>query len=535
MKNNIFKYLFIIIFVGLIIFGIYTLYGKQNETTSKEVINEEQEEKIITNIRLGIANFDTINPILSNNQSVQNISKLIYDSLINITPDYRIEAGLANEVSKVNATTYLVKLRENIKFSDGSVLEASDIQYTIDRLKQEGINSIYTYNVRNVIQVDVVDDHTIRIILNEEVPFFEYNLIFPIMSHKYYEGEDFQNTNKNNTPIGTGRFVIEENNNKAIILRKNKQWWNIQNSNTKLDEIHINKYDTVSEKYNEFKAGNIDILHTTNIDFEQYAGTIGYSIKEIIGKRTDFLAMNTQSNILSNIEVRQAINYAINKQNIISSIYRDKYYTSNFPLDYGSYIYNSTDNVKNEYSQDNAKSILIGNGWEYKQDNWKKTINYSPKRINLNLVVNESNPERVNVAENIKVQLEEIGIKINIMKASDTQYYKYLENKNYDMILTGVYHSNSPDLTAFLGDNNYSNYYNEEISNILNEIKNITDEKILKEKYERIYELYKEEVPYVMLYHNNEAILSNYNLQTSIQANSFNIFYNIENCYRIEK
>lgn len=534
MKNNIFRYIFIVIFIGLIVFGVYMIYGNQNEDISKEVNTQKQEEKIIKNIRLGIANFDTINPILSNNQSVQNVSKLIYDSLLNITQDYKIQTCLANEVSKVNATTYLVKLREGVRFSDGTILEASDVQFTIDKLKQEGVNSIYTNNVRNIIQVDVVDEHTIRIILNEEVPFFEYNLIFPILSYKYYGQEDFLNTNKNNLPIGTGRFSIIKNDEKSIILKKNNQWWNIQNSNTNLEEIQINKYSTVSEKYNEFKAGNIDLLHTTNMNFEQYAGTIGYSVKEFAGKRTDFLAMNTQNNILSNVEVRQAINFAINKQNIISSIFKDKYHASNFPLDYGNYIY-KTDIIKNEYSQDNAKSVLIGNGWEYKQNSWRKSINYYQRRINLNLVVNESNAERTSVAENIKTQLEDIGIRINIIKSSDAQYYKYLENKNYDMILTGIYHSNSPDLTAFLGNNNYSNYYNEEIISILNEIKNITDEKILKEKYERICEIYNTEIPYVMLYHNSEAVLSNYDLQTSIQANSYNIFYNIENCYRIEK
>lgn len=534
MKNNIFRYIFIVIFIGLIIFGIYMIYGKQNEEAEKEVSIEKQEEKIASNIRLGIANFDTINPILSNNQSVQNVSKLIYDSLLNISQDYKIQAGLANEVSKVNATTYLVKLRDNVKFSDGTILEASDVQFTIDQLKQEGMNSIYTNNVKNIIQIDVVDEHTLRIILNEEVPFFEYNLIFPILSRKYFEGEDFKTTNKNNAPIGTGRFKIASNDDKKIILNKNSEWWNIENSNTNLETIEINKYATVSEKYNEFKAGNIDLLHTTNINFEQYAGTIGYSVKEIIGKRTDFLAMNTQNNVLSNIEVRQAINYAINKQNIISSIFNNKYYTSNFPLDFGSYAYKN-DAISNEYSQDNAQSVLVGNGWEFKQNSWRKSINYYQRRINLNLVVNESNVERVNVAENIKTQLEEIGIKIDIIKASDAQYYRYLENKNYDMILTGIYHSNSPDLTAFLGNNNYANYYNEEVLNILNEAKNITDDKILKQKYERIYEIYKTEVPYVMLYHNYEAILSNYNLKTSIEANSYNIFYNIENCYRIEK
>ena len=59
-----------------------------------------------------------------------------------------------------------------------------------------GANSIYAYNVERVISVEVIDKNTIKINLSEEVPFFEYNLTFPIMSHYYYENEDFVNTEK---------------------------------------------------------------------------------------------------------------------------------------------------------------------------------------------------------------------------------------------------------------------------------------------------------------------------------------------------
>ena len=71
------------------------------------------------------------------------------------------------------------------------------------------------------------------------------------------------------------------------------------------------------------------------------------------------------------------------------------------------------------------------------------------------------------------------------------------------MIITGVYNGYSPSLEYFLGKDNISNYKNDEITNILNDLKNISDETQIKEKYKRIIEIYEDEQPFICLYRNN--------------------------------
>ena len=134
-----------------------------------------------------------------------------------------------------------------------------------------------------------------------------------------------------------------------------------------------------------------------------------------MGRELDFIAFNCNSNVLSNKEVRQAISYAIDKQNIVSAIYSGKYYTCNFPFEYGNYLYGDN-KVSYEYNIENARKILQDNGWTYNKKTWQKTKDYKTIRLRLNLVVNSSNEKRVQVAENIKASLENLGITINIIK-----------------------------------------------------------------------------------------------------------------------
>ena len=125
-----------------------------------------------------------------------------------LTKEYKLETCLAKEWAKQNETTYLIKLRDDKKWSDGQKFTADDVKFTIDRLKDS--NTIYSSNVKDVTSIDVEDDYTVRINLDKEVPFFEYNLTFPILSSNYYQGEDIATTDKNKSPDGTGKFKITE-------------------------------------------------------------------------------------------------------------------------------------------------------------------------------------------------------------------------------------------------------------------------------------------------------------------------------------
>lgn len=526
MKSNFFKYVFILFVVGIIIFAIYTIYFKEEKTENK--VEETVEEVVeIKDLRLGISNFDTINPLLSNNKEVLNIDKLIFEPLITINENYQTELCLATECSKTSPTSYIIKIDNERKWHDGSPLIAKDIQFTIDRLK-EG-KSIYSYNVEKVISVEILDSSTVKITLSEEVPFFEYNLTFPILPNNYYLGEDFNTSFK--TPMGTGMFQISSIDDSNITLKKNEKWWKKNKVNSKIETIQIRLYSEIGELYNSFKLGNIDIFTTSNINLEQYIGTIGYAKTEVKGRQYDYLALNCQDNILQHTEVRKAISYALDKTNIVSSIYNNQAYVANFPLDYGSYLYKENEMQSNNIEE--AKKVLSENGWEYKYNRWQKTENYKTLRLTLTLTVDSSNEKRLAVAENIKAQLEQIGIKVTINKISNSYYQTILQNKNYQMLLTGVYNSYSPDVTFFFGTNNLQNYSNGEMNALLNEVKTITDENLLKQKYQRIIEIYQEEQPFISLYRDKQTIVKSQNLAGEVIGNYYFTYYRLENWYRI--
>ena len=372
LKGNFIKYIFIIFVISIIIAVIY----KTHKSNDSKQIEEQQptssnEEEVIKEISLGIASFDTINPILSQNKQVQEISRIIYEPLFELDSEYKLQKCLAKDWAKTSATTYLIKIRNDIKWSDGTSFTVDDVLFTIDVLKQ--IPSIYGNNVQYIVGVSKVDEDTLQITIDHEIAFFEYNLIFPIMSKVYFEGQDFSTTEKNNAPIGTGKYKIVKNDEK-IVLNKNE---NYSRDELTLETITIEKYESLGELYNAFKLGKVDVITTTNTEIENYIGTIGYNKQEVDGREFDYLALNTQSSILSNQEVRDALSHAINRENIVASIYNNKYKVTDYSLDYGSWL--SGKNGDYSYNPELSEQILEQNGWVYKYNRWQKTENYYTK------------------------------------------------------------------------------------------------------------------------------------------------------------
>ena len=166
MKNNILKYIFFIFIIAIAIFTFYIINNqKENKQNGNTTIEKNQEEKVEQVLNVGIVGFDIINPILSNNKYVQNISKIIYEPLININENYELEGCIAKEWAKTSATEYVIRLKENVKWSNGEKCTAEDVIYTIDRIKEITSPNIYINNVQNVVQAEFIDTYTIKIIL----------------------------------------------------------------------------------------------------------------------------------------------------------------------------------------------------------------------------------------------------------------------------------------------------------------------------------------------------------------------------------
>ena len=297
-----------------------------------------------------------------------------------------------------------------------------------------------------------------------------------------------------------------------------------------MDSITLNFYDSLSSVISGFKSGEVDIFTTSNYKIDEYLKNINHNKQEYINRNYDYLILNCNHKVLKNQEVRQSINSAINKEEIINDIYYKKYRQSNFPLDFGSYTYSNHSTIV--YNKNTAKNLLIDKGWKYSSKKWRKTVNHNYLTIELDLLVNKDNSNLVKVANKIKDQLESIGMKIKVIEATNKQYSTALDKKQYDMVLTSGTYGYSPSLNKYFKEENLANYKNKEMIEILDDIENMTDENELKHKYNQIVEIYNNDVPYVSLYYNTNTMIYSNHLKGTIKPNSYNLFYGIESWYR---
>ncbi len=175
---------------------------------------------------------------------------------------------------------------------------------------------------------------------------------------------------------------------------------------------------------------------------------------------------------------------------------------------------------------------MIDAGWERTGTGWQKREENETKRLTFSITVNTDNEARVKVVEAIKEQLEGFGAPVSIRYLSGNNYADAINNKNYEVAITGIRLGYSPNLLTFFGNGNIANYYNEEVAEIMQIVSNTKEENILYEKYGRLYDIYLEEAPYIGLYRNTELVVYNQSLVGNIKANTFNIYHNIEKWYR---
>ena len=530
MKGNKVKlFLCLSIILGLIVIVIiyFACTGKKQDKQGNIDVKYEK-INMITNFRLGISSFDSINPHITKNKDMIQIAPLIFEPLLAITQEYKIQNCLAKEWSKVSEKSYVIKIKEKVKWQDNSDFTTEDVKFTIEQIQKDK-KSIYLENVKDIKKVEVVDNHTIRLELSKEIPFFEYQLIFPIISKKQYEGKQMEKSKE--IPIGTGKYKVTRWDKEIIELSKNENWYDIENENANIKTIIISLYKDMGEVYNSFRLGNIDLVHTSNKQYEEYIGSMGYQKKEYQGREFDYLAFNCQNDILQDVKVRQALQKSINREKIISIVLEDKAYAANFPLDYGNYLIKDIE-WKETFSQEEAKEILKEAGWRFEYGIWSKEINGITRTLNFAITVNQDNEQRIKVAEEIKKQLEVVGIQISIKKVSKAEYQRILKNHQYEVLFTGVYNGYSPELDSFLGEGNLANYQNQEMLSLLKEINRISSEDLKKETYKKVVELYQKEVPYLGLYRNQVIAAYGHSVRGEFTPNNYSILYQFSQWYR---
>lgn len=379
MKQGVFKYIFVLAFIILLIITYVVFYSK--DTSSKGPEDKvSTTSNLITNLRLGIAELDTLNPIFTNNKNVKEISKIIYDPLITIDDKFGLEFVLASSIAKENNTTYILNLRNDVYWHDGTKFSAQDVKFTIDVIKN--INCSYSSNLQFVDGLEIIDENTLKINLYQEVEFFEYNLTMPIISSNYYNNEDIANTDKNNYPMGTGMFRFNSYESGLMKLVPNENYWN-EEKKPLLTEIDVNIYDTIGNMYAAFKSGYIDIMEAETKNIQTYIGSLGYTKVDVPDREVTFLSFNTGVDILADGRTRKAIAFYIDRANLMANL-GNGYMQTNFLLPGSSWIYDTKlDTVYLE--SDQADQLLVDSGWVYQNNRWE---NQEGRILTFSIMVN---------------------------------------------------------------------------------------------------------------------------------------------------
>lgn len=246
---------------------------------------------------------------------------LIYSGLTKLDKDAVPQPDLAESWTLDEAgTTYVFKLREGVKFHDGTPLTADDVVYTFQRLMDPKTGYSYATQVESVASVTAIDPLTVEIKLTKPTGPFLTFLAFPgnyiVPKHIAEAGSSLTNT-----PIGTGPFkFVSYSPNQELILEANPDYYVA--GIPKVQELDITFYADDTERANALLGGNLDFA--TRIGPKDYDGIIateGFAGSEQVGGRWYWIMTQDTAEPISNPLVRKAISYALDRQAMADTLF----------------------------------------------------------------------------------------------------------------------------------------------------------------------------------------------------------------------
>ena len=461
----------------------------------------------------------TINPILSVTRPIDKlISSVIFSTLFTYDSQGQLVNDLVKDYSiSDDGKKYTLHLEENALWHDGQPLTADDVVFTVNLLQDPSYNPIGTKEWNNEkIKVSNPDNKTIIFELSEPYAPFVNKLTFGILPKHIWTGissDQFPLTKLNLEPIGSGPFVfddVKKNSSGDIISYKLIANVNYHKHQPYLEKLIFKFYP--DQKSLETAYAQKEITGFNFADYEkipEYQNKNDTSVYAInIPQYFPILLNRSKSIPLADEKVRQALQYATNRDELINNIfngYADKIYSPLIkPFIAEEFNYNE-ELIK--YSPDDAEKLLEEAGWKKENDEQFRKKDNEELKIKL---VTTNTKDLIKTVEILKEQWGKIGINVEIIQSDDKLNIrqKYLNPREYESLLLGLeYSGNDPNLFFFWHSTgkknpglNFTLYDNEETDKLLEESKKITDHSKKNEKYIEVGRQLLEDNPAIFLY-----------------------------------
>ncbi|MFH2137085.1 MAG: peptide-binding protein [Candidatus Omnitrophota bacterium] len=496
--------LFAVFFLAAIIFGGCS-------ADKKEAVFNEEENSIPAYgdiiVEAGIGDARTLVPILASDSASGKICGLIFNGLVKYDKDLNLVGELAQSWDiQEDGLVIVFHLRKDVKWHDGRLFTAADVEFTYKKLIDPNVRTPYSGDFVKVKNFEVIDDYTVKITYDEPFCPGLASWGMSIMPQHILGKEDLNNTAFSRNPIGTGPYKFKKWKTQELIeLESNHDYYE---GRPYIDRFILRIIPDPSTMFLELQNRTIDYMGLTSLQyvrqtqtkfFERFYHKFRYQ-----GFFFTYLGYNLSDPKFKDIRVRKAINYAVNKQEIIQGVLLGVGTECTGPFAPRSWAYNRGVNAV-EYDLVKAKELLGQAGWQIDKDGILKK---DGQIFKFTIITNQGNDERKRAAEIIQKRLSKLGMKVKIKILEWSSFINECINKrNFETVLLGWSLSMDPDLYDIWhsskikeGEFNFIGYKNEEVDKLLEQGRRIFDQEKRKQLYNRVHEIIYDEQPYLFLY-----------------------------------
>lgn len=367
----------------------------------------------------------TLDPRYATDAVSHRINRLIYQRLVDFDDQYHMVPALA-DWEQITPTRYRFRLKnENRKFQNGDYLTADDVKATYDSVLDSKNLSPHRATLTNIDKIRVLDKDTVDFYIKKADPLFPGRLVMGILPKKLIlVGHPFQKL-----PVGSGHLKFLKWSAEEVLKLK------------RTSDNQVIEFDTVKDstvRALKLLRGEIDIIQN-DVPFELLAWLRKHdSIIIETGKGTVFtyLGFNLQDPVLKQLNIRRAIAYAINRDEIIKYVLGGAARKAGALLPPGHWAANPE---LSGYPFDPGKSRRLLQQSGYNMNNPLK-ISYKTS----------SNPLRVRLATIIQYQLGQVGIRVDLNSYDWGTFYGDIKAGRFQMFSLSWVGLNMPDIFRYV-------------------------------------------------------------------------------------